>query len=78
VALPAAAEPVAFVEGVEIASLFDSLPSDATTGEIIGKWSASLGEPSALRLFSWAWRAGVLISKAVHSEFGSMQSTTSM
>jgi hypothetical protein len=63
VALPAAAEPVAFVEGVEIASLFDSLSSDATTGEMIGQWSASLGEPSALRLFSWAWRAGVLVSK---------------
>jgi 2-polyprenyl-6-methoxyphenol hydroxylase-like FAD-dependent oxidoreductase len=78
VVLPAAAEPVAFVEGVEIASLFDYLLSDKTPGEIISKWSTSLGEPSAVQLFSWAWRAGVLISKPARSVFGSMQSTTSI
>jgi flavin-dependent dehydrogenase len=60
VAPPSPAEPVAFVEGVEIAPLFDLISSDATTGGVIREWSASVGEPRALRLFWWAWRAGLL------------------
>jgi flavin-dependent dehydrogenase len=57
---PGAAEPVAIVDGVEIAPLFELISSDATTGGVIRDWSATVGEPRALRLFSWAWRTGLL------------------
>jgi len=57
---PGSAEPVAIVDGVEVAPLFDLIPPDATPGIVVRVWSAIVGEPLALRLFSWAWRAGLL------------------
>jgi hypothetical protein len=57
---PGVAEPVAIVDGVEIAPLFELISSDATTGGVIRDWSATIGELRALRLFNWAWRAGLL------------------
>jgi flavin-dependent dehydrogenase len=62
-------EPVAFVDGVEIAPLFDLISSDATTGGVIRKWSMNVGESRALRLFSWAWRLGLLVPERDHIAF---------
>jgi flavin-dependent dehydrogenase len=60
VALPGAVEPVAIVDGVEIAALFASVWPGATVLDVLRKWSGVIGEISAVRLFEWAWRAGLL------------------
>ena len=60
VAPPGAAEPVAFIDGIEIASLFDALPPDTTVRLTLAIWSRQVGEGRAARLFGWAWRSGWL------------------
>ena len=60
VAPPGAAEPVAFIDGIEIAPLFDALPPDATVRRTLAIWSRQVGDARAARLFGWAWRSGWL------------------
>jgi flavin-dependent dehydrogenase len=60
VAPPGDCEPIAFVDGVEIAPLFDVVSSGATPGAIVREWSAMIGETRALRIFNWARRGGLL------------------
>ena len=60
VAPPGAVEPVAIVDGVEIAPLFASIWPAATMLDVLRKWSGVIGEIRAVRLFEWAWRAGLL------------------
>lgn len=61
VAPPGAVEPIAIVDGVEIAPLFASVWPGATVVDMLRKWSGVIGEISAVRLFEWAWRAGLLV-----------------
>jgi flavin-dependent dehydrogenase len=60
VAPPGAAEPIAIVDGVEIAPLFAFILPRATVMSLLLEWSARIGEDHAFRLFGWAWRAGLL------------------
>jgi flavin-dependent dehydrogenase len=60
VAPPGTTEPIALVDGVEIAPLLAVLASGATPLQLLRRWSATIGEDRALRLFGWAWRAGLL------------------
>ena len=57
---PGAAEPIAIVEGVEIAPLFALLLPRATVMNLLLEWSARIGEDQAFRHFGWAWCAGLL------------------
>jgi 2-polyprenyl-6-methoxyphenol hydroxylase-like FAD-dependent oxidoreductase len=60
VAPPGAAEPVAIVDGIEIAPLFALISPGATVVSLLRQWSTRIGEDQAFRLVGWAWRAGLL------------------
>jgi flavin-dependent dehydrogenase len=71
IAPPGAAEPVAFIDGIEIAPLFDALPPDATVRRTLAIWSRQVGEGRAARLFGWAWRSGWLAPALQRNDVGS-------
>jgi hypothetical protein len=60
VAPPGAAEPIAVVDGIEMAPLFALVVPGATVMSLLLAWSERVGEGQAFRLFDWAWRAGLL------------------
>ena len=53
---PNLAEPVAFMEGIEVSNLLGRVVRGSKAESVIRDWSACVGNDSAIWIFSWAWR----------------------
>jgi flavin-dependent dehydrogenase len=53
---PSLAEPVVFVAGIEISHLLAQVAPGSKARSLVRDWSRHVGEDSAVRIFSWAWR----------------------
>jgi flavin-dependent dehydrogenase len=58
---PGLAEPLIFVEGIEIAPLLGEAVDVLLAGELMTGWARKVGEEIALRLLSWFWRRRFLV-----------------
>jgi flavin-dependent dehydrogenase len=76
VALPGTTEPIAFVDGVEIAPLFE-VASGATALQLLRSWSARIGQDCALRLFDWAWHGGLVVTAGSETQSAILDSSRS-
>ena len=53
---PNLADPVAFVEGIEVSNLLGRVTRGSKAESVVRDWRACVGSDSAIRIFSWAWR----------------------
>jgi hypothetical protein len=53
---PNLADPVSFVEGIEVSNLLVRVARGSKAESVVRDWSAYVGNESAIRIFSWAWR----------------------
>jgi flavin-dependent dehydrogenase len=53
---PSLADPVVFVEGIEISNLLARVAPASKARSVVRDWSGYVGRDSAVRIFSWAWR----------------------
>ena len=58
---PALVRPVAYLDGIEIASLLTSLRPGASAHETLTKWSRSLEPRRCWEILSWLWSRRVLV-----------------
>lgn len=56
------AEPIAFVNGIAVAMLIQSISAEVTAERLVCDWSAVIGAGPAIKVLSWAWRNRILVS----------------
>ena len=66
IAHPNLADPVAFVEGIEVSKLLGRVASGSKAESVARDWSGRVGGEAAIRILSWAWRNRLIRPWSAH------------